>query len=251
MLLDTLPTLTNSDWLWLFFSAIMIGGAKAGLRGMGMLAVPVMAAIFGGKASAGLVLPMLIIADVFAVLYYNRDADWSYIWKLLPAAIAGVLIGLFVGLYINDDTFKIVMGIIVIGGLILMVAQERKALPAAITQSYVFGALFGLLGGFSTMIGNAAGPVMAVYLLAVGLPKNNFIGTGAWYFLIINVFKFPFHLWVWKTISWESLKINLFAVPAIALGIWLGIIVIKHLPEKEFRYFVIVMTFIAALRLFW
>lgn len=251
MLLDTLPTLTTSNWLWLMFSGIMIGGAKAGLRGMGMLAVPIMAAIFGGKISAGLVLPMLITADIFAVLYYNRDADWSYIWKLLPAAMAGVLIGLFVGLSINDDTFKIVMGIIVIGGLILMVAQERKALPAAVTQSYVFGAIFGLLAGFSTMIGNAAGPVMAVYLLAIGLPKNNFIGTGAWYFLIINLFKFPFHLWVWKTISWESLKLDLYAIPAIGLGIWIGIIVIKHLPEKEFRYFVIVMTFIAALRLFW
>lgn len=251
MLLDTFPTLTTSDWLWLMFSAIVIGGAKAGLRGMGMLAVPIMAAIFGGKISAGLVLPMLIIADVFAVLYYNRDADWSYIWKLLPAAIAGVLIGLFVGLYINDHTFKVVMGIIIIGGLILMVAQERKALPQALTQSYVFGAIFGLLGGFSTMIGNAAGPVMAVYLLAVGLPKYNFIGTGAWYFLIINAFKFPLHLWVWETISWESLKLNLYAIPAIALGIWLGIVVIKRLPEKEFRYFIIVMTFIAAIRLFW
>ena len=250
-MLDTLPILSTGDWLWLMFSAVIIGGSKAGLRGMGMLAVPIMAAIFGGKISAGLVLPMLIIADIFAVLYYNRDADWSYIWKLLPAAMVGVLIGLIVGLYINDDTFKIVMGLIVIGGLILMVAQERKALPQALTQSYTFGAFFGLLGGFSTMIGNAAGPVMAVYLLAVHLPKNSFIGTGAWYFLIINLFKFPLHLFIWKTISWESLKVNLLSVPAILLGIWLGIVVIKHIPEKEFRYFVIVMTFIAALRLFW
>lgn len=229
----------------------MIGGAKAGLKGMGMLAVPIMAAIFGGKVSAGLVLPMLIIADTFAVIYYQRDADWSYIWKLLPAAVIGVLIGLAVGLYINDQTFKVVMGIIVIGGLVLMVIQERKALPPAVTNSYTFGAFFGLLGGFSTMIGNAAGPVMAVYLLAVHLPKKSFIGTGAWYFFIINLFKFPLHLFVWKTISWESLQLNLLTVPAILLGAWLGIIFIRYIPEKEFRYFVIVMTFVAAMRLFW
>lgn len=246
-----LPVLSTSAWLWLMFSGAMIGGAKAGLNGLGMLAIPIMAAIFGGKISSGLVLPMLIVADVSAVLYYRRHADWTYIWKLLPAAVVGLLIGLMVGLYVNDDTFKMVIGILLIGGLFMMVVQERKALPQVLTQSYWFGAVFGLLGGFSTMIGNAAGPVMAVYLLSVNLPKNVFISTAAWYYLIINVLKVPIHLFVWKTITWETLKLDLAAVPAILLGIWLGIIVVKILPEKEFRYMIIGMTFIAALRLFW
>jgi hypothetical protein len=250
-MLDTLPTLSTNDWIWLMLSGMLIGGAKAGLRGLGMLAIPIMAAIFGGKSSAGLVLPMLIVADTLAVLYYNRDADWSYIWKLLPAAVVGILIGSVVGLYVNDDTFKIFMGSIVIGGLLLMVIQERRALPPAITQSYAFGAFFGLLGGFSTMIGNAAGPVMAVYLLAVHLPKNTFIGTGAWFFLLINVIKVPLHIWMWETIHWASLKISLMTTPAIVLGIALGIAVIKVIPEREFRYFIIVVTFLTALRLFW
>lgn len=250
-MVDTLPTLSTSDWIWLLLSGMMIGGAKAGLRGMGMLAVPIMASIFGGKLSAGLVLPMLIVADTLAVWYYNRDAQWSYVWKLLPAAVVGVLIGLLVGLYINDETFKIVMGVIVIGGLVLMVVQERQLIPAALTQGKTFGAFFGLLAGFSTMVGNAAGPVMAVYLLAVRLPKMSFIGTGAWYFLIINLFKLPLHLFIWKTISWESLKIDLIAIPSVVLGLWLGIVVIRYLPEKEFRYFVICATFVSALRLFW
>lgn len=250
-MIDALPILSTSDWFWLLFSGVMIGGAKAGLRGLGMLAVPVMAAIFGGKVSSGLVLPMLIFADIFAVYYYNRDAAWSYIWKLLPAAIVGILIGTAVGLYIDDRTFKIVMGGIVIGGLILMILNERKALPPGLTQSYWFGAFFGLLGGFSTMVGNAAGPVMAVYLLAVHLPKNAFIGTGAWYFLIINLVKVPLHAFVWKTISWESLKLNVMTIPALLLGILIGVLIIKRIPEKEFRYFIIVITFLAALRLFW
>ncbi|MEZ4989856.1 MAG: sulfite exporter TauE/SafE family protein [Saprospiraceae bacterium] len=250
-MLDTLPTLSTTDWIWLMVSGMLIGGAKAGLRGLGMLAIPIMAAIFGGKPSAGLVLPMLIIADTLAVLYYNRDAEWSYIWKLLPAAVIGILTGSVVGLYINDDTFKIFMGSIVIAGLILMVVQERRALPATLTQSYGFGAAFGLLGGFSTMIGNAAGPVMAVYLLAIHLPKNTFIGTGAWFFLLINVIKVPLHVLVWKTIYWESLKISLLTAPAIILGIGIGIAVIKVIPEREFRYFIIIVTFLTALRLFW
>ncbi|MCB0630249.1 MAG: sulfite exporter TauE/SafE family protein, partial [Lewinella sp.] len=166
-------------------------------------------------------------------------------------AVIGILTGSVVGLYINDDTFKIFMGSIVIAGLILMVVQERRALPATLTQSYGFGAAFGLLGGFSTMIGNAAGPVMAVYLLAIHLPKNTFIGTGAWFFLLINVIKVPLHVLVWKTIYWESLKISLLTAPAIILGIGIGIAVIKVIPEREFRYFIIIVTFLTALRLFW
>lgn len=250
-MLDTLPTLTTNDWIWLMLCGMLIGGAKSGLRGMGMLAIPIMASIFGGKPSAGLVLPMLIVADTMAVWYYNRDADWSYIWKLLPAAVVGILIGAVVGMYVNDDTFKIFMGAIVMAGLLLMVVQERRALPPALTQGYAFGAVFGLLGGFSTMIGNAAGPVMAVYLLAIHLPKNTFIGTGAWFFLIINVLKVPLHIWVWETIYWDSLKISLMATPAIAVGIAIGIAVIKVIPEREFRYFIIAITFFTALRLFW
>lgn len=246
-----LQQLSISDWFWLLLSAAMIGSAKAGIKGMGMLAIPIMATVFGGKVSAGLVLPMLSMADLLAVRYYNRDADWSYIWKLLPAAALGVLLGVWVGYYIDDDTFKVLMGIIVIGSLALMLIQEKRGLPPAITQSYVFGAIFGLLGGFSTMIGNAAGPIMSVYLLAVLLPKNSFIGTGAWFFLIINLFKFPFHIFIWKTITWESFTLDLLTLPAIVLGVWIGIKVIKFIPEKEFRYFVIVMTLIAAVRLFY
>lgn len=111
------------------------------------------------------------------------------------------------------------------------------------------GALFGAVGGFTTMIGNAAGPVMAVYLLSTRIPKNSFIGTTAWFFLVINLFKFPFHIWVWETITWQSFLLNLTGLPAIALGIFIGIRVVKLIPEQAFRYFVIVMTAIVSLRL--
>ena len=130
-----------------------------------------------------------------------------------------------------------------------MVWQERSGLSASITGSWYFGMAFGLLGGFTTMIGNAAGPFMAVYLLSTRLPKNNFIGTGAWFFFIMNLFKVPFHVLVWKTIDWSSLSLNLVCVPAIALGILVGINIVKLIPEREFRYFVIIMTSIISIRL--
>lgn len=248
---NLIPNLPTMHWFWLLLSALLIGMAKAGIKGMGLIIVPLMASIFGGKPSAGLVLPMLVVADVFAVGYYHRHARWEYLWKLLPAAVVGVLIGVWVGEVISDDVFKSLIVVFILSCLVLMLWQERGGLPPEITQSWYFGMAFGLIGGFSTMIGNAAGPFMAVYLLSTRLPKNNFIGTGAWFFFLVNLFKVPFHVFVWETITWPSLQLNLFCIPAIAIGIVTGIRIVRWIPEKEFRYFIIIMTTIVSARLVW
>lgn len=248
-ILQWLPELSMDKWALLMGCAVLIGMSKAGVKGMGMLTIPILAAVFGGKPSAGLLLPMLSFADFFAVRYYNRHANWKYIIQLLPAAIIGVLIGVWVGQNIDDQTFKSMIGVLIILGLLLMLFLEKRSLPASITESWWFGSIFGILGGFSTMIGNAAGPVMAVYLLSTKMPKQSFIGTGAWFFMLINLVKWPFHIFVWKTITVSSFTMNVLAIPAIALGILIGIRIIKILPEKTFRYFIIFMTFIIALRL--
>ncbi len=229
--------------------AALIGMAKAGVKGMGMITVPIMATIFGGKISAGLVLPMLSFADVFAVSYYNRHAEWKYVWKLIPAAAAGVVAAIFVGNAINDEVFKTLIAAFIIGSLVLMIVQERGGISGELTKQPWFSWFFGFLGGFSTMIGNAAGPILAVYLLSTRLPKNSFIGTGAWFFMIMNLFKIPFHIFVWETIHWQSFQYNLISLPAIALGVLVGIRIVRFIPEREFRYFVIAMTFLISLRL--
>ncbi|MEO0340124.1 MAG: sulfite exporter TauE/SafE family protein [Bacteroidota bacterium] len=242
-------SLASREILLFALCAALIGMAKAGVKGMGMLAVPILASVFGGKASAGIMLPLLTFADIFAIAYYNRHSNWEYIIKLMPSAMIGVLLGVWVGALINDDTFKILMGILIVIGLGLMIFLEWKALPARVTTSWWFASVFGALGGFSTMIGNAAGPVMAVYLLSTRISKNEFIGTGAWFFALINIFKWPFHVFVWKTISWPTFGLDVLGIPAIALGVWLGVVIIKRINEKTFRYFIIGMTFLIALRL--
>lgn len=247
----SIPDLPPMQWFWLLLSALLIGMGKAGIKGMGLIVVPLMATVFGGKASAGLVVPMLVVADSFAVRYYNRHARWQYLWKLLPAAVIGVLIGVVVGDMISDDFFKTLIAVFIITSLALMLWQERGGLPPEVTQSWYFGTAFGLIGGFSTMIGNAAGPFMAVYLLSTRLPKNNFIGTGAWFFFMLNLFKLPFHIFVWKTINWPSLQLNLWSIPAIVVGIIIGIRIVRLIPEREFRYFIIIMTSIISIRLIW
>lgn len=242
-------TLTTGDWLLLMLGALLFGMAKGGISGLGTLAVPVMAAIFGGKVSSGLILPMLMIADLFAVVYYNRHAQWPYIRQLLPAAVVGILLGIPVGYYVSDYIFKVLIATIVFASLALMIWQEWIGITGKWTSNRLFSYTFGLLGGFSTMIGNAAGPIMNVYMLSTRLSKTHFIGTAAWYFLLVNFIKFPFHIFIWKTITPDSLLINLATTPAIALGIFLGIRIVSYIPEKGFRYFIIIITFLAALRL--
>lgn len=242
--------LNPEQWYWVILCAFFVGMAKTGVAGVGMLIVPILATIFGGKPSTGILLPMLSMADVFAVSYYHRHAEWKYILKLLPSTVVGVLIGLFVGNIINDDQFKFIMAVIILVGLVIMVWRERKNTQIAIPNNWWFASIAGLLGGFSTMIGNAAGPVMAVYLLSMMLPKNTFIGTGAWFFLIINLFKIPFHITIWKTIDINTITLDLAMFPAIMIGAFLGFKLVKYIPEKPYRIFIIAMTGLAAIKLF-
>ncbi|GAB4411558.1 MAG: sulfite exporter TauE/SafE family protein [Bacteroidia bacterium] len=237
------------EWVMLALCAVIVGMAKTGVAGIYTLVVPVLALIFGGRVSTGVLLPILILSDIFAVVYYHRAAAWSHILRLLPWAIGGIVLATWVGSRISDTQFKIMMGALVLLGITIMLVQEFRNKPDIPTHP-LFGIATGLLGGFATMAGNAAGPVMAVYLLAMRLPKNTYIGTGAWFFMIINLSKVPFHVFVWHTITWETLRLDLLMLPAIALGAWAGIQIVRRLPERFYRRFVLVATTLSAVLLF-
>jgi len=227
---------------------LFIGLSKTGIHGAGMAAVPILALIFGGKMSSGILLPILSIADIFAVWHYNRHAQWSHLMKLFPFAAIGVVLGTFVGAFINDESFRLIMGFIIIISLVVMIWME-KSNKKSIPQSMWFAAVLGIAGGFTTMVGNLAGTVMALYLLSMRLPKNEYIGTAAWFFMIINLFKVPFHIFFWETINWNTFKLDLLTIPAVALGAFLGISIVKKIPEHKYRWFIIGMTIVSALLL--
>ncbi|MCF2947891.1 sulfite exporter TauE/SafE family protein [Paraglaciecola aquimarina] len=230
---------------FVFLVAFFVGMAKTGVHGISMLAVPVLAVIFGGKASAGLMLPMLIMADLCAVKYYHRHANWNYLIKLFPSAAVGVLLGTWLGNLVDDHVFRMIMSVIIFVSLLVMIVME-KADKKAIPDFLWFAVLMGLLGGVSTMIGNLAGPIMGLYLLSMRLPKNEYIGTAAWFFLIINLFKVPFHIYSWESIDQNSFLLNLLSLPFIAVGAVCGIYIVKRIPDKQYRWFVIGMTAVAA-----
>ncbi|WP_319479663.1 sulfite exporter TauE/SafE family protein [uncultured Draconibacterium sp.] len=234
------------QWILLAVCGMLIGMSKVGVPGVSMLVVPALALIFGGKASTGILLPMLMMADLFGVGYYHRHAEWKYLWKLLPWAFAGIGIALWVGEVVNDTWFKNIIAILVFLCIGLMLWRDRKKGQNLFPNTWWFSAMMGVLGGFATMIGNVAGPIFAIYLLAMHLPKNSFIGTGAWFFLIVNFSKFPLHIFVWKTISRNTLTLDLMLLPAIAIGAFAGIKLVQKISDKLYRTAVIIVTALSA-----
>jgi uncharacterized protein len=225
---------------------LLTGMSKTGVHGAGMLSVPLLATIFGGQVSSGVMLPMLVMADVLGVWYYHKHASWRHLRILFPWAAAGVVIGTIVGKYIDDGLFRIIMAVIIVASVVVMLWLERGH-KEEVPTSRVFGATSGILGGFTSMVGNLAGTVMAVYFLSMRLPKNAFIGTTAWFFLVINWFKVPFHVFSWHTMSLNTFLLDLTTLPFIVAGAFLGIYVVKKLSEKVYRWFIISMTLIAAI----
>jgi len=242
--------LSNLQWTLLCLCGVLIGMSKTGISGVGLMVVPILANAFGGRVSVGLLLPILIFADIIAVAWYNRHAEWKHVLRLIPWALAGIGIATLVGRSISDLTFNRILAILVLSGIAVLIWQDLRTQKDKIPKSKYFAAILGLMGGFATMMGNAAGPVMALYLLSMRLPKNKYIGTGAWFFFIVNVSKVPLHIWSWKTITLESFKLDLLMIPAIAAGAFLGIWLVRFFPERMYRLLVIVTTLLSAFLLF-
>jgi uncharacterized membrane protein YfcA len=241
--------LTFPQWLIVLLCAMLVGMAKTGLSGVGLMVVPLLASVFGGRPSVGLLLPILIFADVFAVSYYHRHAEWKHIVKLLPWALIGIAIGVLVGQVISEVVFVRLLATVVLIGIVLIIWQDlRKKIN--VPEYWWFSMGLGLLGGFVTMIGNAAGPIMALYLLSMRLPKNVFIGTGAWLLLILNIIKVPIHIGIWHTITLQSFMFDVLMIPAVALGALMGVWLVKFFPERAYRIFIIATTLFSSLLLF-
>ena len=238
------------QWGIVLFSCLCFGISKTGINGISTVAVPLFALVFGGKEATGVVLPLLCFADLVAVLYYRRHAEWKYIIKLIPWALAGFGLALLADRLVPPRGFKILIGSCILAGLLIMVWNDRRGKDTAIPSAWWFQAVFGVMGGFSTMIGNAAGPIMSVFLLSVRLPKNSFVGTAAWFFLIVNYLKLPLQLFVWRNITRERLLFVLPLVPFILLGAWLGVILVKNVSEKVFRILVYGLTVASTALLF-
>jgi uncharacterized protein len=217
---------------------------------MGILVATILMYVFPAKESIGILLPMLIVGDLFAVIFYRRSVVWKYLISLIPWVLIGIIFGYYVLNQINSDQLKPLIGVIVLALIILHISRERlgETFTKVLPKSLWFTVSMGILAGFTTMIGNAAGGVMAIYLLMKGLPKNEFVGTGAWFFMFVNLIKVPFYISL-GLITFDSITFNMWLIPTILIGAFIGIKVVPHIPQKVFQTLILTFALIGALRL--
>jgi len=245
MILSTTIDITFTAWVLAFTAVFILGISKAGIKGIAIIIVTLMALAFGAKESTGVLVPLLVVGDTFAVIYYNRHAQWKYVLAFLPWMILGIFIGTAVGKDLPGNTFKIGMSVIILVTVIIMYWWDRKKSKHVPTH-WAFAGFIGTIAGITTMIGNLAGAFSNIYFLAMRLPKNEFIGTAAWLFFIVNIFKLPFHIFIWKTITPDTLLINLKLVPGIILGLFIGVRLVKIIKDQFYRKMILILTAIGA-----
>ena len=243
-----MPEISILDLLTAGVGAFVLGVSKSGVKGIFILTVTLMAIVFGSKASTGIIIPLLIFADIVAVIYYNRHAQWKLLFKFLPWMILGVLIGVYLGKDIPEEMFKNMMAFIIIFSVTMMIFWERKP-NFKLTENILFNSSMGVLAGITTMIGNLAGAFSNIFFLSSRIPKNEFIGTSAWLFFIINLVKLPFHVFVWQTVNLESVLYDLYLIPFVIIGFIAGINMVKLFKESFFRKFILFATALGAILL--
>ena len=233
-------------------AAFCIGLSKAGFTGFSVVSVVLLADIYGSKASVGLALPLLIAADLIAYPAFMRHGSWRPVWKLMAPTIVGIALGWWVLGQISDNTARRIIGSCV---LVMVVLQAiRRWQPTKfdrMVESKSFGLSAGVLGGFATMLANAAGPVIQLYLMAKKIPKMELIGIGARFFLLTNLIKVPLNARL-ALITPDSLSENLRLLPAVVAGIFIGKWVLAKVSQNVFEWVIVVFSTLAALRMmFW
>ena len=233
-------------------AAFCIGLSKSGFSGISMVSVFLLADLYGPKASVGLALPLLIAADLMAYPAFVRHGSWKPVWRLLGPALVGLAAGWWLLGEIPDPVVRRVIGACVL--LMVVVQIARRLRPHGFdrwVESAGFGLGVGVLGGFATMMANAAGPVIQLYLMARKVPKMDLIGIGARFFLLINLLKVPLNARL-ALITSESLLENVKLLPAVVLGIFGGKWLIRHVPQAAFEWMIVGFSVLAGLRLlFW
>ncbi|WP_087974946.1 sulfite exporter TauE/SafE family protein [Oceanobacillus rekensis] len=242
--------LSIMEWAIVILCAIFIGFSKSGLPNMIILVVTALTFVFPAKESVGILLPMLLVGDIFAVTYYRRNVVWKHLITLIPWVLIGIISGYFVLSQVSSGQLTPLIGIIVLTMIVLQLTRQKfgERFNQLLPTSLWFVALMGILGGFTTIVGNAAGAVMTIYLLVKGLSKENFVGTAAWFFLSVNLIKFPFYLQL-GLINQASLTFNLWMVPAIIAGVFIGIKILPLIPKRVFGWLVLGLAALGGINL--
>ncbi|MFF9019897.1 sulfite exporter TauE/SafE family protein [Streptomyces eurythermus] len=250
----TLWHISGWEFAALAFAAVLVGFSKTAVSGANTVSLAIFAAVLPARASTGVLLPLLIAGDVLAVVTYRRHAHWPTLWRLFPAVAVGVVAGTLFLVWAGDGMVRVSIGAILLFMAGVTIWRRRTAEtppdPEAVTHrtGRMKARSYGVLGGFTTMVANAAGPVMSLYLLSAGFRKLGFLGTSAFFFLIVNVSKVPFSVGL-GLIDGPSLLLDaalaLFVVPGALFGKW----AVSRINQRLFEQLVIAATIVGGVQL--
>ncbi len=255
--------MTALQWGTLLSSAVLVGVTKTGLPGLGPVVAPMMAAAFPVRASVAIVLPLLIVADLVAIVYFRRHVVRSHLVRLVPAALGGIILGTALLRVVDDAQLRLIIAAIVVAtvaaGAVTAWRPAGRSGGAAGTEEpgadaarpelggarTAIAIALGVLAGATSMVSNASGPILTAYLLAMRLPKQEFMGTGAWYYFILNLLKAPFHAAI-GTMTGATLALDAAAAPVVLAGAAAGVLIVRRLPERVFRAAAMALAVLAA-----
>jgi uncharacterized protein len=243
-------------WMLLATGALLVGVAKTSLPGAGILPVAMFAAVLPARMSTGVLLVVLIVADIFAVVLYRAHADWAILRRLVPSVMVGVVLGSVLLSILDDDTLRRGIGILLVILVLVSVrnwiaVRLRKADSVISSVPRVSRArawLYGSMAGSATMAANSAGPIMSLYFLASGLSMRALLGTSAWFYFVINLVKLPFSIGL-GLVTPAGVLISLSVIPAIIVGGLVGRVIIQRINVHVFESLLMAVTFIAGVLL--
>jgi hypothetical protein len=246
--------LLSDPLLWVFaaLGAFMVGVSKTGIAGLSILSIALFNHVFpSSKQASGLVLPLLIFGDLVAVFSYRKHTQWRFLWRLFPWTAVGVVLGYLTLGRISDHSARILVGWIIVA-LVSLSFWRRLVAPAGDTEPPRFhwsvAAAIGMTSGFITLVANAAGPLMAIYLIAMRLPKMEYVGTAAVFFMLLNLFKVPFMVDL-GLITSQSFGFNLALAPAVFLGALAGRWLLTRVNQILFEQLVLLLSAIGGILL--
>jgi uncharacterized membrane protein YfcA len=237
------------EWSLLLLGSLLVGLSKTGITGLSLLFVGMFAAVMPAKSATGVVVPLLIIGDLIAVGSYREHTQWRHIRRLFPWAAVGIIVGYFALGRMDDRQARISIGAIVLSLASLHIYRRLRPVASGAGHGAWFAPVIGILAGFTTIVANASGPLVVIYLLAMGLLKMEYMGTAAVFFLLLNLFKTPFMISL-GLINLQSLKLNLFLLPAMLAGAWLGKWILHRMNQRVFENIALVLTLLAGARMF-
>jgi uncharacterized membrane protein YfcA len=241
-----------TQWVLLHLGAAIIGLGKTGFGGgIGILATPLFALALGGRTSVGVMLPLLLVCDVFVLSlgYYRRSIDKNNVAVLLPGMLVGIALGLTVLGIMPDEAFKKAIGVL---ALVFAVGQAYKdfylKVDKPVKPSKWLGVLLGIGAGFASAIAHIGGTLTTMYLFPQKLPNAVFVGTSTLLYFVSNASKvLPY--WKMGLITEQGLRLGVSLLPSVAAGALLGVLLNKVLPPQAFSKLILLFVALTAVRL--